>query len=426
MKLSWKKTKKVDLLCALIDHTPITESEFTRKQPKKYISTLASLCKKAITKKTFPKSVLCAAYASYTFPKDFKEWQAKSPIDAGIQIEGFERCVPFWYSFPELNETTGELLAKSIDCSHNLTHLRVRTCTTGIAGVSSDGFKACARSNETPLSLPLVEDLVDKQSVPNARTQFSMEVEKWLSANDYLHAANLARHVRNWYEASDKAGMLAFERVQKLLEMRDFLLTGIDFGQFPPPGRYIKQIPIVTFEGMCIDIDTKLQMYGMAGTYNIRSVESLAAETTVGILQSLSPISQVPIKARDVPSLMSNVAEVMTCKMSTDRGFYMRTSRNSGVYPVHESDVQADQDDATVASKSTSNLLTKFSTNIVLRDHPFDKPERGRVSRKMRFGTISKPMEPSRGAMPVRQWHKTDESKILATKRLGIGIQELL
>jgi hypothetical protein len=47
---------------------------------------------------------------------------------------------------------------------------------------------------------------------------------------------------------------------------------------------------------MCIDIDTKLQMHGMTNTYNIRSVGSLAAETTVGVLQTLNPNSQVSIK----------------------------------------------------------------------------------------------------------------------------------
>jgi hypothetical protein len=37
-------------------------------------------------------------------------------------------------------KSTGSLLAKSIDCSHNLTHLRVRTSTTGICGVSADAW----------------------------------------------------------------------------------------------------------------------------------------------------------------------------------------------------------------------------------------------------------------------------------------------
>ena len=65
--------------------------------------------------------------------------------------------------------------------------------------------------------------------------------------------------------------------------------------------------------------DTKLQLNGTDGYNYIKSVGSLAAETTVGLLQSLNPHSQVSIKAVDVPSLMSIVTEVMTCKVNLDR-----------------------------------------------------------------------------------------------------------
>lgn len=96
-------------------------------------------------------------------------------------------------------------------------------------------------------------------------------------------------------------------------------MDGVDFSVFPPVERYIKDIPIITYEGILMDIDTKLQMYTIVAPYNIRSVESLAAETTVGILQSLYPNNQVSIKARDVPGLMSSVVEDMTCKLNPNR-----------------------------------------------------------------------------------------------------------
>lgn len=70
---------------------------------------------------------------------------------------------------------------------------------------------------------------------------------------------------------------------------------------------------------MCSEIDTKIQMYEMTSSYNIRRVGPLAAETIVGVLQSLSPVSQVTIKARDVPTHVSSIVEVMTCKINTDR-----------------------------------------------------------------------------------------------------------
>ncbi|XP_062619861.1 uncharacterized protein LOC134281410 [Saccostrea cucullata] len=199
--------------------------------------------------------------------------------------------------------------------------------------------------------------------------------------------------------------------------MRKFLLDDTDFGKFPPKRRYINGIPIVTFQGMCIDIDT--QMYGITGSYNVRCVGSLAAETTVGVLQSPSPVSQVSIKARDVPALMNTLVDVMTCKINTDRGFYMRTSKSSGVYPVHEGEVSR-MDIST--DQCSSSPVCYISSNIVPRDHHFDEPERQNVVRKIKFGSISNPSEPSRGALSVRQYHRKDESKILPTKRLRISV----
>jgi hypothetical protein len=236
-----------------------------------------------------------------------------------MKIEDTDSTIPFWFSYPEKSDATGQLLCKSLDCSHNFTHLRVRTSTVGLCGISSQAWKECAKSVETNLTLPLVDDLIDKQSVPNARTHFSEEVELWMRRNGYEQSAWLTRLIREWYDACDTPGIPALDRIRKLISMRDFLLKDVDFAQFPPYGRYIKGIPTVTFEGLLIDIDTKLQLYKLTDTFNIRSVGSLAAETTVGVLQTLYPISQVSIKACDVPSLMSTVLEVMTCRCNPNR-----------------------------------------------------------------------------------------------------------
>jgi hypothetical protein len=56
------------------------------------------------------------------------------------------------------------------------------------------------------------------------------------------------------------------------------------------------------------------------------------------------------------------------------------------------------------------------------RNHPFDLPRRKTSKRKIKFGKVSGPLAPARGGLPVRQYHKTDESKILPTKRMGIEI----
>jgi hypothetical protein len=58
---------------------------------------------------------------------------------------------------------------------------------------------------------------------------------------------------------------------------------------------------------------------------------------------------------------------------------------------------------------------------FIFRDHQFDEPRKKKTVRKIKFGSVSGPSEPSRGALPVRQWHRRDESKILPTKRLGMS-----
>ena len=72
--------------------------------------------------------------------------------------------------------------------------MRVLTSTVGIYGVYAKGWKECAKSNET-LTIPLVEDLIDKQSVANARTHISVQVENWRD-HGFCEAAELTTLIR--------------------------------------------------------------------------------------------------------------------------------------------------------------------------------------------------------------------------------------
>jgi hypothetical protein len=98
---------------------------------KKSPLTLRKLSLKAIQSKSYTKSALSASYASYIFPNEFENWMRKCPFQNPTKVEGLEDVI----AYPERRENGH--LAKETDCSHNLTHLRVRACTTGIRGVSS-------------------------------------------------------------------------------------------------------------------------------------------------------------------------------------------------------------------------------------------------------------------------------------------------
>ena len=318
MRKSWNKPKKVFVLNTIFGNTQ-TDPVCVQKKRLRTALSLKILATKEIRSRRIPKEVVAVAYAQYIFPKERDTWIEQSCVPKDMKIEGFDSEIPYWFSLPEVSTQTGSLLTKGIDCSHNLTHMRVRTSTTGICGVSPHAWKECAKSKETDLHPAIVDDLLDKQSVSFARTHFSENVEKWMDEHGFHQAAILTRMIRRWYEACDAPSVSAHNRISDLLTFRNFLLKDINFGEFPPITRYFKGIPVVTFEGMIMDIDSKLQLFGISGAYNIRSVGSLAAETAVGVLQTLNQSSQVSIKAVDVPKLMSTVVEVMTCKLNPNR-----------------------------------------------------------------------------------------------------------
>ena len=65
------------------------------------------------------------------------------------------------------------------------------------------------------------------------------------------------------------------------------------------------------------------------------------------------------------------------------------------------------------------NLLLCFF--VCRRDHPFDMPERRHTKGQRKCGTVSAPEHPTGGAMPIRQFHYQNETKILSHERAGVS-----
>ena len=59
--------------------------------------------------------------------------------------------------------------------------------------------------------------------------------------------------IREWYEACDSRGLDIGERIRKMMAFDELLTWDVDFSSFPPPGNYIKGIPIVTYEGILMN-----------------------------------------------------------------------------------------------------------------------------------------------------------------------------
>ena len=67
---------------------------------------------------------------------------------------------------------------------------------------------------------------------------------------------------------------------------------------------------------------------------------------------------------------------------------------------------------------NNNNIMPSHRVPQLFSDHEFDLPSTTSRKRKRKHDTVSSISAPPRGALPVRQHHKCDESKILPEKRV--------
>ncbi|CAG2185774.1 unnamed protein product [Mytilus edulis] len=183
----------------------------------------------------------------------------------------------------------------------------------------------------------------------------------------YLVEADFCRIFRNWYRAQDEAGISCTQRHEFEQELRHWLLNGVRFDVFPLEGRYVKDIPVILFEGLLLHIDRRSQLYTLTGgSYNTRNIGTLDVENLFGAFQDWDCKITGVLRAEEVPQAMFSACDLYNTR------------------------------------------LNEF------RDHLFDMPERKTTNPKRKQGTITSLNEPARGSKGIRaDRYKVDESKIL-------------
>ena len=67
--------------------------------------------------------------------------------------------------------------------------------------------------------------------------------------------------IREWYEACDCRGLDPHTRIKRLHAFDKLLRQNVDFSSFPPPGGYVKGIPIVCYEGILVNNCLRIHLY---------------------------------------------------------------------------------------------------------------------------------------------------------------------
>lgn len=109
----------------------------------------------------------------------------------------------------------------------------------------------------------------------------------------------------------------------------------------------------------------------------------------------------------------------LAVQLNPNRGFHMDTTATQKVYPVNEMIEMETKN----KEEESSDMIWRDLTTIY-PDHKFDEEMRTRCKQKRKSTTVSKPDEPGRGCLPVRQFHKSDETKILPHVRRGLKLDD--
>ena len=240
-------------------------SKSIKKVKKMQVPTLRALTRKSV--QHLSKDILNSVYAEHIFPDKLSELYYASLFGSTIKMNQQEDILyPMWYPMPEFNEVVDHYLFFILDSYHQLCEARRLICQNGIpaAGIKKENIHRVAKEsgqNGCKLNVAIAIDLIDKQNVEFAKTTFSEKVVTELRNIGATKEAEFCQRMHDWYKAEDEPALPVDMRCKSRLALRDWLLQDVDFSKFPPYGAYVKDIPIVLFEGLLTKIERKLQLF---------------------------------------------------------------------------------------------------------------------------------------------------------------------
>ncbi|KAH3848086.1 hypothetical protein DPMN_090434 [Dreissena polymorpha] len=162
------------------------------------------------------------------------------------------------------------------------------------------------------LNITVVIDCVDKQDVTLARRVFAEDVETVIAESGFKLEAQFCRLIRRWYDAEDEPAVPAVEMCRRRYELLQWLRDGYQLGIFPPPTKYVKGIPIITYEALIAHLVTKLQLFARVPhcKYNVRATGTQELEQLFSSFRDVDPSGTGTVKPDVIPRMLASAIEV--------------------------------------------------------------------------------------------------------------------
>ena len=392
-----------------------TDSVPVSRRKNKFVNpeSLIHLCITFMRADTFPIQHLQIPIASMQQIRLRNEWLASASLPTQTYVPGKngEGTTINFFSYPEYVSERRQIEFRTFDFTHILTNLRTQILTRGLDYCPKEHFHHLCEHRPGLLSYALVHEKTDQQNAFTAMRMFSYDVEVYMRENNFIQTANFIKLVRNWHEACNKRGIEADKRVSHLVDMHNFLTTGVNFDcvPFQFPGRYIKGLTWQTYEAILQMISTRIQLYSFAnrGTYNSRAISTLANESFFADLVRYDKESHGYPKGTNVARVFGRVVLINHFKHKSDKNYCLAATVKSK-YEVKLADINHDR-------YTAENEVT---FDGMFRNHFFDYPDKHK-SQRVRRDDISTGLQPLRNSGSVRRWFKIVEEDILSETRGG-------
>ena len=313
------KAKNANLIAGAFESTNFAaEVHRTTRSPK----SLSYISKQVLLDPAYPPAALHSSYAEVLHCYNKAKWRRDATVplvktvQTAIKSERMEM-----FSYPERSQERDKLEFRTLDYSHILTNMRTHICGKGYDYCPGEHYRELCNERPDILSKTAVITRSDAQNVFTAIKFFSMPVEMFMRSKGHSITADFIVLVRNWHRACDERGIGARTRIMYLLDMYNFLLDGIDFDTFPPLSKYVRGMPVTTYEAILQNICTRVQLYEHSNdnTYNVRSLSTLSNESFFSDMGRLDKEDRLYPKACNVGKLIGRVVTLNHFKHRTDK-----------------------------------------------------------------------------------------------------------
>lgn len=407
------KAPNVNIIARAFETETFVEEVRNTNTDRNKPSSLFHMCRKVIQSENYPTKSLQSSYANVLHIYNKRKWieDCKVPMKYPVPFRDTEIEI---FSYPEYSEKRKQLEPRTYDVTHILTNMRGHMTKFGYSFVKKEAFEAVCKHDNNLLSRSLVMDNVDCQNAFSAMQLISKPVEDCMRNLGFTETADFLFICRKWFESSNKRSISADERVAWFFDMHSFLLKDIDLDTFPPPwsGRYIKGMPMTTFEAILQNISTRIIMYKLAKGlhYNARAPTTLNCESFFSDLCRMDREFSIYPKAANISKMIGKVVMLNFFKHAPNKTFHLCTS-NKASYPVH----------LALDDKERWQNESEESYDGTYRDSFFDFLDLHNSTRTRRID-ITSGLVPMRCPTRLRNQYICDEQKILPERRAGLDI----